>query len=114
MRADWRFKLRGTGPDDASDIAAIHEAGAVRSVYVRPGHWRRGLGRRLAAAMFGAARDAGMPRLELDASLNSVSFYEALGFRRLGDAEHRFARGASLLCVHMVRDAADGPGDCRR
>ena len=45
-----------------------------------------------------------MVRLELDASLNSVPFYEVLGFSRLGAVNHLLADGATLPCEHMGRD----------
>ena len=78
-------------------------AGLVRSIYVVPGHARRGVGRRLADTVLAAARDAGLERVELDSSLNAVPFYEALGFARLGNVEHGLRDGVLLPCVRMTR-----------
>jgi GNAT superfamily N-acetyltransferase len=79
------------------------ERGILRSLYVLPQHQRRGLGHRLADALLADAKDAGLSHLELDASLNSVAFYEAIGFSRLGPVDHALANGESLQCEHMGR-----------
>ena len=84
-------------------------AGVIRSVYVVPGHRRRSVGRRLAATVLTAARDAGLARVELDSSLNAVQFYEALGFSRLGDVDHGLRDGVVLPCVRMERRLRDEP-----
>jgi ribosomal protein S18 acetylase RimI-like enzyme len=80
------------------------EHGILRSLYVLPQHQRRGFGVRLAEAVLAEAEAAGLAHLELDASLNSVAFYEAVGFCRLGAANHSLADGATLPCEHMGRD----------
>jgi putative acetyltransferase len=82
------------------------ERGVLRSLYVRPQQQRRGRGRRLADHLLSEARSAGLARLELDASLNSVAFYETLGFSCLGAASHPLADGAVLPCERMGRDLA--------
>jgi putative acetyltransferase len=87
------------------------DAAIVRSIYVRPEYQCRGLGRQLALALVETARDAGLQGLELDASLNSVPFYAALGFRSLGDVEHRFAGGVSMPCVRMALELVDDLGE---
>ncbi len=100
--------------DDAEPVAYGQldlDAAIVRSIYVRPEYQCRGLGRQLALALVESARDAGLHGLELDASLNSVPFYAALGFRSLGDVEHRFASGVSLPCVRMALDLVDDLGE---
>ncbi len=83
------------------------DAAIVRSIYVAPHYRRRGLGRRLGQAVFGAARDAGLPRLKLDSSLNAVPFYEALGFSRLGSIDHRLRSGVVIPCVRMTKQIDD-------
>jgi putative acetyltransferase len=80
----------------------------LRSVYVAPRGQRQGVGARLAEAALEAARDTGVDRLELDSSLNAVSFYEALGFETLGNVEHRLRGGAVMTCVHMARTLEGG------
>jgi ribosomal protein S18 acetylase RimI-like enzyme len=79
----------------------------IRSIYVAPHHRRQGVGRRLAHAMFEAARDAGLEGLELDSSLNAVAFYEAIGCSRLGSVDHRLRNGVVMPCVRMAKQLAD-------
>jgi len=87
------------------DVAAA----TVRSVYVAPQDSRKGVGRRLVEAMVATARASGLRELELDASLNAVPFYEALGFRTVGSHDHCVRGGPAMPCVHMARRlVADG------
>ena len=86
------------------------DAAAIRSIYVAPHCRGRGVGRRLAHALFSTARDAGLERLELDSSLNAVPFYEALGCSRLGPVDHRLRDGVALPCVRMARRLAGESG----
>lgn len=89
--------------DPFADVQAEPAPALLRSLYVLPEYWRRGVGRRLTEALLQTAREAGHARLELDASINAVPFYEALGFARLGAAEHVFPNGVSMSCVRMER-----------
>jgi len=77
-------------------------AATVRSTYVHPAARRRGCGLRLLEAMVAAAREAGLKRLKLDASLNAVPFYEACGFSCAAPVVHRLATGVELPCRGMV------------
>jgi GNAT superfamily N-acetyltransferase len=85
--------------------------GTVRSTYVHPGAPRRGCGRRLLEAMVAAAREAGLERLRLDASLNAVPFYEACGFSCGAPVVHRLANGFELPCQDMVLELCRGASD---
>ena len=75
----------------------------INATYVSPEAPRRGVGRRLMAAMEDAARDRGCTRLRLNATRNAVPFYEALGYAREGDATNRLPSGVELPCVAMSR-----------
>lgn len=81
------------------DIAAA----TVRSVYVAPHHSRRGTGRRLVQAIEATAEAAGLWELELDASLNAVPFYEAVGFDRAESHDHCLRSGHVMPCIHMAK-----------
>ena len=87
------------------------KAATVRSVYVLPSLVRQGVGRRLVQTMLQVAREAGVARLQLDSSLNAVSFYESLGFRRLDEVDHELRSGAVLRCVRMERPLGDPESD---
>lgn len=80
------------------------DAASLRSLYVSPAYRRQGVGRRLAETAIEATRAAGLRRLELDSSFNAVSFYEALGSRRLGRIEHRLHNGVVMPCVRMAKE----------
>jgi len=76
----------------------------IRSIYVAVDHQHCGVGARLGRALLEAGAEAGLAVLELDSSLNAVSFYQGLGFRAIADVDHRFRNGAVMRCVHMMRD----------
>ena len=104
--AKRRFLVARQGPDSVAYAQLDLQAAVVRSVYVRPEYQRGGIGRKLLQVMVASAREAGLQRLELDASLNSVRFYEAEGFRALGEVQHRLASGVTMPCMNMALDLA--------
>src|SRR5258706_863137 len=75
----------------------------VQGVYVHPAAVRRGVGSLLVAELERRARSAGLQRLHLDASLNSVSFYRYAGFQIDGDTKHAFGEIA-IACVRMSKE----------
>jgi putative acetyltransferase len=75
----------------------------VRAVYVHPDAGRRGVGRRLLAALEAIARLRGSTELRLDASLNAVPFYGAAGWRRVCDTLRTFPGGHDIPCVAMTK-----------
>lgn len=84
--------------------------GVVEGVYVDPDFMRHGVGRALVAALEGEARALGLARLTLDASLNAVPFYAALGYRVEGDLRHALGGGHAIECkVMSKRLAAEVP-----
>ena len=80
--------------------------GVVNACYVDPTEHGRGVGRALMDAIERAARAEGLRQLTLDASLNAVPFYRALGWRETGPARHELAPGAWLECIAMKRSLA--------
>ena len=96
--------------DDADRVLGFAEldaaAGVVKACYVDPDAARLGVGRALMHAIEAIARDAGCRSLSLDASLNAVPFYTALGWRRGEVSRHPLAPGAELECVVMTRSLA--------
>ena len=73
----------------------------VEAVYVDPAYSRRGIGSRLLAALESSARASGTGELTLDASLNSVSFYESAGYAVVANSSHELAPGISISCIAM-------------
>jgi putative acetyltransferase len=80
--------------------------GVVHACYVDPDLAGRGAGRALMAAIEDDARARGCTMLALDASLNAVSFYETLGWRRESETRHDLGHGACLDCVVMSKRIA--------
>lgn len=77
--------------------------GLVEAVYVDPDAGRRGIGAALFAALEREARSRGVRALTLDASLNSVPFYRALGFDVDVAGQHPLAPGVMLRCMVMSK-----------
>lgn len=80
--------------------------GVVFAVYVAPAAVRRGVGRRLLAAMEGEARNAGVVRLTLHATPNAVPFYERAGFSSDGETVVRLSSGVELASMRMSKSIA--------
>jgi GNAT superfamily N-acetyltransferase len=78
--------------------------GEVDAVYVRPDRQREGIGRRVLGALEAEARKSGIRTLELSATLNALSFYEAAGYTRRRPTVHRLPTGAELECVRMDKE----------
>ena len=73
------------------------------AVYVHPDHVGVGVGSRLLGALEADARSAGVNKLWLHATLNSVSFYQKHGFVSLGPETNTLPIGVDLPCLRMER-----------
>lgn len=78
-------------------------AAKVEAVFVVPAVTRRGLGRHLLAHLEATAREAGLHRLDVDASLNAVPFYAAAGYETLSQGVHTTSTGIEIACVRMEK-----------
>ena len=76
--------------------ALVLEESAVRAVYVAPESARRGCGSALVREMERIARNHGLARLTLHASLNAERFYANLGFDVLERTEKGTVQRPSL------------------
>jgi putative acetyltransferase len=74
------------------------------SVYVRGRSARQGVGSALLARAEAHAVSHGAARIEIEASLAGVAFYEANGFVEVGRGETRLTTGRSMECVYMWKD----------
>ena len=75
----------------------------VDAVFVDPARAGLGIGKRLLAALEQLARQRGMVRLRLSASLNAVPFYRAAGFVALREEAYAHPSGISLASVAMEK-----------
>ena len=75
----------------------------VDAVFVDPARAGLGIGKRLLAALEQLARERGIARLHLSASLNAVPFYRAAGFVALREEAYAHPSGISLASVAMEK-----------
>jgi putative acetyltransferase len=80
----------------------VLDGAEIKRLYVDPACQRQGTGRRLLAALEDEARQRGLPRLELQASLPSLAFYLAHGFQALG-RETTHNGPATFVHVRMAK-----------
>ena len=73
----------------------------IDAVFVDPARAGLGIGRQLLMALEQLARERGMARLHLSASLNAVPFYQAAGFIALRAEAYAHPSGISLASVAM-------------
>lgn len=88
--------------------------GAIEAIYVDPDFSRRGVGQALCDALQERARSLGLPGLVLDASLNSVPFYAAMGFRQRCLDHHELAPGVRMAFAVMEKRFAPAARATRR
>ncbi len=65
-------------------VGLLRRSGQVLLFYVAPGCQRRGVGRRIHAALEARAAEWGLRRLELESTAEARWFYEALGYAVCG------------------------------
>jgi len=75
----------------------------LRALHVLAEHGRKGVGRAIVDQLESWAREAGVKDLRLDASINAIAFYEAIGFISLERGEHRTPSGLSMACMRMSK-----------
>jgi len=84
-------------------------AGEVKMLYVHPRWAGSGIGRRLLEELEGIARERGLERLWLRASLNAVAFYARCGWRETERITHTLRTGRQVPCARMEKDLVGEP-----
>jgi putative acetyltransferase len=77
--------------------------GTIEAVYVDPEYARRGVGAALVSALERECLTRGLPGLIVEASLNSIPFYRALGFVAKEVDQHPLAPGVGIACAVMEK-----------
>lgn len=85
-------QIVGTAALEGSDLVTF---------FVLPRFQRLGIGTRLLRAIEEAAVEKGLDRLKVEASLTGASFYETLGYRRMGVAFEGTAGQQVELCKDL-------------
>lgn len=75
----------------------------LHALYVDPGRVGEGIGSALLWAVETEARESGLSAIALNATLNSVSFYEKRGYSSRGAAVNELPGGTELPCVRMEK-----------
>src|SRR3984957_15690139 len=84
--------------------AAVFENLELRACYVAPDAGRKGVGSALVKEIERAAREQGVPRLELDSSVTAESFYRTVGYDVVERGEHVLRNGQRMACVKMRKE----------
>ncbi len=73
----------------------------IAAVYISPTYARRGIGRMLTEELLRLARERGIEYLHLNASMNGVPFYEAIGFTAIESTTWHSRGGLEMPCLRM-------------
>lgn len=86
---------------DAGMLDPATESAKIRAFFVHPQHARKGVARAILSVCEKEAKDHGFHTLELMATLPGVEFYEANGYRIVGNFDLDLADGVKLPLVPM-------------
>ena len=75
----------------------------LKSLYVDPKHSGTGIGTRLLNRIERFAHKKDADKLHLKASLNSISFYKNMGFKKIKEAKQILTNGSSMEAVFMEK-----------
>ena len=105
IRDDSRHVVVGERDGDLAGWGRLDENdGEVSAMYVHPDFAREGVGSAILDHLEGVAREGGIERLHLWASLNAVPFYESAGYAALGETLHETSGGVVIECVEMEKE----------
>ena len=106
--------VTSSGPRIVGYAQLLPDEGVIEAVYVDPDFGRRGIGAALVRAVEDDGRALGLPGLVLDATLNSIAFYAAQGYRQECLSHHELAPGVSIACAVMEKrlESRGAPAAC--
>ncbi len=85
----------------------------VRSVFVEPLAARRGIGRRIMAAVEDALRREGFQTAELGATENGCAFYRSVGYQAVGPFQVELGKGITMPFTRMRKVLVPANSDDR-
>jgi GNAT superfamily N-acetyltransferase len=86
-------ELRRTIVGFAAVLARDDGDADLDALFVEPGLWRQGIGRRLVACCEDAARALGSSALRVIGNPHAAGFYHSIGFKNIGVSATRFGEG---------------------
>lgn len=105
VNADDEIRLIAEVDGTPAGMGALVVAGAeLRACYVDPGAARRGCGSAIVREIERLAREYGLTRLQLAASLNAEPFYISLGYHVRERSEVMLPNGQRMPAVWMWKD----------
>ncbi len=75
----------------------------IKSLYVDPKHSGTGIGSRLLNRIERFANRKDADKLHLKASLNSISFYKNMGYKKIKEAKQILSNGSSMEAMFMEK-----------
>lgn len=105
--AEVEGKIVGAGgwtPGAPGGARADRNVGHVRHLVTDQAFTRQGIARALMTHVFDAAAQAGMEILRCQSTRTAVPFYQAVGFRVLGEITVPLRAGIDFPAVSMTRD----------
>ncbi|MFJ7793790.1 GNAT family N-acetyltransferase [Pseudomonas sp. NPDC096950] len=79
------------------------ENGEIGAIFVLPGFMNQGVGLKILNHLEELARDLGLEKVNLDATLNAADFYRRCGYVGDEPAIYHSPSGLQLACVPMVK-----------
>ena len=89
--------------DNLVGFAILSDTGELHALYIHPSHVGVGFGSRLLSVVEKKASDLELQSVTLNATLNSVTFYERQGYSSLGETTNTLPNGVELPCVRMKK-----------
>ncbi|WP_248797882.1 GNAT family N-acetyltransferase [Pseudomonas sp. MWU13-2105] len=80
------------------------EKSEIGAIFVLPSFMQLGIGMRVLRHLEHLARDLGLERVNLEATLNAAEFYRRCGFVGDTPAIYHSPSGLQLACIPMVRE----------
>ena len=89
----------------AGFASIVPKESELRAVYVDPKFGRKGVGRMLLDQVEREARDRGLQKLMMHASLSAEAFYKRYGYIEIDRIEHVLKSGKKMPAVKMEKES---------
>ena len=97
--------------ESASFCMASRDTGFIKALYVDPRFSRQRLGKQLLLSAENQLAGLGVSRLVLNASMNAVGFYRAMGYRVGEEGSQTLSDGSEMKCCTMHKTFSAPAGE---